>query len=190
VNEFKNITLSFEREPRREKSDLLYQNNKQKAIFLDRDGVINEDYGYVYKKEDFKFKEGIFEVLKSFQDKGYKLFIVTNQSGIARKFYSEDEFHNLMEWVKKEFAKKGIKITDYRFCPHHPEITGVCECRKPKAGMILDLAKKYNIDLKNSILIGDSKRDIETGQKARVGKNILVSKDENIFDIIKEKGYI
>ena len=159
-----------------------------KAVFLDRDGVINEDYGYVYKKEDFKFREGIFEVLKSFQDKGYKLFIVTNQSGIARGFYSEDEFHNLMEWVKKEFAKKGIKITDYRFCPHHPDITGECECRKPKAGMILDLAKKYNIDLENSIMIGDKDSDIKAGKNAGVGESILIN--GNIFDIIKQKGYI
>jgi D-glycero-D-manno-heptose 1,7-bisphosphate phosphatase len=161
-----------------------------KAIFLDRDGVINEDYGYVYKKEDFKFREGIFEALKSFQNKGYKLFIITNQSGIARGFYSEDEFHNLMEWVKKEFEKQGIKITDYKFCPHHPGITGVCECRKPSPKMILDLANEYNIDLKNSIMIGDSKRDIEAGQKARVGKNILVGKDGNIFDIISKKGIL
>ena len=154
-----------------------------KALFLDRDGVINEDYGYVYKKEDFKFKEGIFESLKLAIKKGYTIFIVTNQSGIARKYYTEDDFYQLMEWVKEEFKKRGIIIKDINFCPHHPDITGVCECRKPNAGMILDLAKKYNIDLKNSIMIGDKDSDIEAGKKAGIGKNLKVK--NNILDVIK-----
>jgi len=154
-----------------------------KALFLDRDGVINEDYGYVYKKEDFKFKEGIFEALKLAIKKGYTIFIVTNQSGIARKYYTEDDFYQLMEWVKEEFKKRGIIIKDIKFCPHHPDITGVCECRKPNAGMILDLAKKYNIDLKNSIMIGDKDSDIEAGKKAGIGKNLKVK--NNILDVIK-----
>jgi len=153
-----------------------------KALFLDRDGVINEDYGYVYKKEDFKFKEGIFELLKLFKD--YKIFIVTNQSGIARGYYTQDDFHKLMDWVKDEFKKKEIELVDVNFCPHHPDITGVCECRKPNAGMILDLAKKYNIDLKNSIMIGDKKSDIEAANKAGITKTYLVK--DNLFDIINE----
>ena len=153
-----------------------------KALFLDRDGVINEDYGYVYKKEDFKFKEGIFELLKLFKE--YKIFIVTNQSGIARGYYSEKDFHKLMGWVKEEFYKNGIEITDINFCPHHPDITGSCECRKPNAGMILDLAKRYNIDLKNSIMIGDKRSDIEAANKAGITKTYLVK--DNLFDIITQ----
>jgi len=153
-----------------------------KALFLDRDGVINEDYGYVYKKEDFKFKNGIFELLKLFKD--YKIFIVTNQSGIARGYYSENDFHKLMDWVKEEFKQKGIEIVDINFCPHHPDITGSCECRKPNPGMILDLAKKYNIDLEKSIMIGDKKSDIEAANKAGIKKTYLVK--DNLFDIIKK----
>jgi len=152
-----------------------------KALFLDRDGVINEDYGYVYKKEDFKFKDGIFELLKHFKD--YKIFIVTNQSGIARGYYTENDFHKLMNWVKEEFKQKGIEIVDINFCPHHPNITGNCECRKPNPGMILDLAKKYNIDLENSIMIGDKKSDIEAANKAGIKKTYLVK--DNLSDIIK-----
>jgi len=153
-----------------------------KALFLDRDGVINEDFGYVYKKEDFKFKEGIFELLKLFKD--YKIFIVTNQSGIARGYYSENDFHKLMEWVKKEFKKNNIEIVDINFCPHHPDITGSCECRKPNAGMILDLAQKYGIDLANSIMIGDKKSDIQAANKAGITKTYLVK--DNLFDIIEK----
>jgi D-glycero-D-manno-heptose 1,7-bisphosphate phosphatase len=161
-----------------------------KALFLDRDGVINIDYGYVGKIENFKFREGIFELTKYFQDKGYKIFVVTNQSGIARGYYTEEEFLKLTKWMKEEFLKRGIEIKDVRFCPHHPDITGICECRKPSPKMILDLADEYNIDLKNSILIGDSKRDIEAGEKAGIAKNILVSKVGNIFDIISKKGIL
>jgi len=162
----------------------------KKALFLDRDGVINIDYGYVGKIEDFKFRDGIFELTKYFSDRGYDIFVVTNQSGIARGYYSEEDFQKLTSYMKDEFLKRGVKIKDVKFCPHHPEITGVCECRKPSPKMILDLAKSYDIDLSNSILIGDSKRDIEAGKSAGIRKNILVSREGNIFDIIKQKGFI
>ena len=155
-----------------------------KAAFLDRDGVINEDFGYVGKVKDFKFKEGIFELLKLLQDLGYTLFIVTNQSGIARGYYTEDDFHKLTQWMVEEFKKRGIEIKDVRFCPHHPDITGECECRKPKPGMILDLAEKYGIDLKNSIMIGDSKRDIEAAINAGICKTYFVKK--NLYEVLDE----
>jgi D-glycero-D-manno-heptose 1,7-bisphosphate phosphatase len=155
-----------------------------KAAFLDRDGVINEDSGYVGRIKDFKFKDGIFELLKLLQNLGFTLFIVTNQSGIARGYYSEEDFYKLTEWMKEKFKKEGIEIKDVRFCPHHPDITGECECRKPKPGMILDLAEKYNIDLKNSIMIGDSDRDIEAAKRAGIEKTFKV--EENLYDIIKK----
>ena len=155
-----------------------------KAVFLDRDGVINIDYGYVGSKEKFEFKDGIFELLKFLQERGYKLFIVTNQSGIARGFYSEEDFHNLMDYMINELKKREIEIVDYRFCPHHPDITGECECRKPKAGMILDLAKKYNIDLKNSIMIGDSLSDMQAAKNAGIKRAYLVK--DTLFDIIQK----
>ena len=155
-----------------------------KAAFLDRDGVINIDYGYVGSIDKFKFKDGIFELLKFLQKRGYKLFIVTNQSGIAREFYSEEDFHNLMDYMIKELKKRDIEIVDYKFCPHHPDITGECECRKPKAGMILNLAKKYNIDLKNSIMIGDNLTDMQAAKNAGIKRAYLVK--DTLFDIIQK----
>ena len=155
-----------------------------KAAFLDRDGVINEDFGYVGKIEDFKFKEGIFELLKLLQNLGFTLFVVTNQSGIARGYYTKEDFYSLTEWMKEELKKEGIEIKDVRFCPHHPDITGECECRKPKPGMILDLAEEYNIDLKNSIMIGDSQSDMDACENAGVLKCYKVR--DSLFDIIKQ----
>jgi len=154
-----------------------------RAAFLDRDGVINEDFGYVGKIENFEFKEGIFDLLRLLQNLGFTLFVVTNQSGIARGYYTENDFFKLTEWMKKELLKQGVEIKEVRYCPHHPEITGECDCRKPKPGMILDLAKKYKIDLKNSIMIGDSNKDIEAAKRAGIKKTYKV--EDSLFDIIE-----
>jgi len=155
-----------------------------KAVFLDRDGVINEDFGYVGSTKDFKFRDGIFELLKLLQDLGYTLFIITNQSGIARGYYSKEDFLRLSEWMVEELKKRDIFIKDIAYCPHHPDITGECECRKPKPGMILNLAKKYNIILKDSILIGDKPSDIEAGKNAGIKKLYLV--EHSLFDVIEK----
>ncbi len=157
------------------------ENKKLKAAFLDRDGVINIDKNYVYKIEDFEFKEGIFELLKLLQKK-FVLFIVTNQSGIGRGYYSLDDFKKLTQYMLNEFKKRGIEIKEVAFCPHHPDEH--CECRKPKPGMILNLAKKYNIDLQNSIMIGDKLSDINAGINAGIKKNYLVK--NSLFDIIEK----
>jgi D-glycero-D-manno-heptose 1,7-bisphosphate phosphatase len=156
--------------------------NKIKAAFLDRDGVINIDKNYVYKIDDFEFKEGIFELLKLLQDKGFTLFVVTNQSGIGRGYYTLDDFKKLTDYMINELKKRGFEIKEVAFCPHHPDVE--CYCRKPNPGMILNLAKKYNIDLKNSILIGDKQSDIEAGKNAGVGKTYLV--ENSLFDIIEK----
>jgi len=153
-----------------------------KAAFLDRDGVINIDKGYVHKIENFEFKEGIFELLKLLQEKGFTLFVVTNQSGIARGYYTIKEFENLTEYMLNELRKKGIEIKEVAFCPHHPDEN--CECRKPKPAMILNLAKKYNIDLKESIMIGDKLSDIKAGESAGIEKNYLVK--DSLYDIIEK----
>jgi len=153
-----------------------------KAAFLDRDGVINIDKGYVHKIEDFEFKEGIFELLKLLQEKGFTLFVVTNQSGIARGYYTIKEFENLTEYMLNELRKKGIEIKEVAFCPHHPDEN--CECRKPKPAMILDLAKKYSITLKDSIMIGDKISDIKAGDSAGIEKNYLVK--DSLYDIIEK----
>jgi D-glycero-D-manno-heptose 1,7-bisphosphate phosphatase len=159
---------------------------KNKALFLDRDGVINIDKGYVHKIEDFEFIEGIFDLCKSYQDKGYLIIVITNQAGIARGYYTEEDFLKLSEWMKKEFAKRNVIITDIFYCPHHPDFTGECECRKPKPGMILKAAKKYNIDLSESILIGDKITDIEAGKRAGIRFNYLID-NEKLINLIKKK---
>jgi len=149
----------------------------RKVLFLDRDGVINVDKSYVYKVEDIEFIDGIFDLCQAYQNKDYDIIIVTNQAGIARGYYTEDDFIKLMDWMKKEFKKRGINILDVFYCPHHPDFTGECDCRKPKPGMILEAAKKHNIDLQNSILIGDKMSDIEAGKNAGIGLNILINKN-------------
>ncbi|MEA1916376.1 MAG: D-glycero-beta-D-manno-heptose 1,7-bisphosphate 7-phosphatase [Campylobacterota bacterium] len=137
-----------------------------KALFLDRDGVINVEVNYLHKKEDFVFIDGIFEVCKKYQELGYKIFVVTNQSGIARGYYSEDEFNSLSKWMVEQFSTKGITVTKVYHCPHHPDFGTTCKCRKPEPKMLLDAKKDYNIDLKNSVLIGDKSIDIEAAYNA------------------------
>lgn len=139
---------------------------KNKALFLDRDGVVNIEKDYLYKIDDFEFIDGIIELCKHFQLKGFKIFIVTNQSGIARGYYSEDDFDKLSTWMLEEFSKNGIEILKVYHCPHHPDINGACSCRKPNAGMLMKAKKEYNIDLINSIIVGDKERDIEAGINA------------------------
>src|SRR4051794_27604058 len=115
---------------------------KNRALFLDRDGVINIDKNYVYKIEDFEFVDGVFEVLHYFQTIGYLLIVITNQAGIARRYYSEHDFHVLNTWMLKQFEMKGICISKVYYCPYHAKY-GIGEykknafCRKPNPGMIL-----------------------------------------------------
>jgi len=147
---------------------------KSKALFLDRDGIINEEYNYVHKIEDFKFCDGIFELCKFYQDAGYLIIIITNQAGIARGYYTKKDFHILTEWMIEKFNENGIKISRVYFCPHHPTFTGNCICRKPNPGMILDAQKEFDIDLEKSILIGDKESDIKAGLNAGIGRTILI----------------
>jgi len=147
----------------------------KKALFLDRDGVINKEKNYLYKIEDFEFIPGVFETTKYFQDQGYLLIIVTNQAGIARGKYTEDDFNKLTQWMLTKFEDNGVKIDKVYFCPHHPDFTGECECRKPKTGMLYQAKEEFNIDLKNSILVGDKNTDIEAGISAGIGFNFLIS---------------
>lgn len=161
----------------------------KKAVFLDRDGVINEDSGYVSKISDFKFINGVFEALSGFKKFGYLLIIVTNQSGIARGFYTLDDFEKLNKFMLDEFTKNGVFIDKVYFCPHSPEEN--CECRKPKAGMILQGLKEFDINPQNSILIGDKISDIEAANAANLGCAYQIGKDggslREIYEIIKEK---
>jgi len=149
-----------------------------KALFLDRDGVINIEKNYLYKIDDFEFIDGIFELCKSFLEKGYIVVVVTNQSGIARGYYTTDQFLQLTDYMEQQFYKNGITISKTYYCPHHPDITGECDCRKPKPGMLLDAAKDFNIDLSESIMIGDKQRDLEAAFRAGVLTRILFNSNE------------
>jgi len=147
----------------------------KKAIFLDRDGIINVDYAYVHKKENFEFVEGIFETLKYFLSLDYLLLMVTNQSGIGRGYYSEDDFEKLTSWMLDEFTCKGIKITKIYHCPHSPQ--EMCKCRKPEIGMFESAKKEFDIDMQNSWMIGDKPSDIEAGNNAGIPNTIFVNTD-------------
>jgi D-glycero-D-manno-heptose 1,7-bisphosphate phosphatase len=148
----------------------------RKALFLDRDGVINKEVGYLHKTEDLEYIPGIFELCIEFQKLDYLLLVITNQSGIARKYFSESEFQTITKKIHADFLSKGIAIARTYHCPHHPEITGKCQCRKPKPGMILQAKDEFNLDLKNSLLVGDSLRDVEAGNAAGVGQTFLLSR--------------
>ena len=158
-----------------------------KCIFIDRDGTLNIEKDYLYKIEDFKFIDSIFETCKYFQKNNYLIFIITNQSGIARGFYSKNDFEILTNWMIKEFKKRDIKIKKVYYCPHHPDIDGMCLCRKPNPQMILDAKYVFYLDLENSIFIGDKNSDIETGINAGIKHNFLISTghkiDTNQFNV-------
>lgn len=155
-----------------------------KAFFLDRDGVINVDKSYVYKVEDFEFIDGVFDTLKYIQSKGYKLFIVTNQSGIGRGYYTIEDFLNLTLWMKNEFKNNDINIEDVQYCPHAPEEN--CNCRKPKTGMVDNILQKFDIDLENSWFVGDKDSDIKCANSANIKNSVQVKSgqdfDENKTD--------
>ena len=145
----------------------------RKSLILDRDGVVNIDNHHVYKKNDFQFLAGILDVCDEFAKNGFLIFIITNQAGIARGLYSEIEYFRLTRWMLSEFLKNGINIQKVYHCPHHPDFTGDCSCRKPKPGMILEAQSEYDLDLHKSVLIGDKESDIQAGQRAGVGNNIM-----------------
>jgi D-glycero-D-manno-heptose 1,7-bisphosphate phosphatase len=134
------------------------------ALFLDRDGVINKDFGHVHTIKKLSYNKKIFSIIRYFQKKNYFIFIVTNQSGIAKGFYNLKKFIEFQKYIKKDLFKKNIYINDIEFCPHHPEAIIkaykiICNCRKPKNGMIKNLKKKWHIDLNKSLFIGDNKTD-------------------------------
>ena len=168
---------------------------KKKALFLDRDGIINIDHGYVCRVEDFEFVDGIFEFIKLFLNNGFLLFIVTNQSGIGRGYYSEDNFLNLTEWMLKEFKKEKIFVEDVFYCPHSPEEK--CKCRKPQIGMLKQALEKHTIDLNSSFMIGDKQSDIDFAINSEIKNSIYVGDNSHIKNytysfksIIEAKNYL
>ncbi|MDG3087399.1 D-glycero-beta-D-manno-heptose 1,7-bisphosphate 7-phosphatase [Vibrio hannami] len=149
------------------------------AVFLDRDGVINVDHGYVHDEHDFEFVEGVFEATKKLQEMGYLLVMVTNQAGIARGYYTEDRFLSLTQWMDWNFVDNGVDFDGFYYCPHHPtegkgDYLQDCECRKPKPGMFISARDYLKIDMANSIMVGDKAEDMMAAEAAGVGTKILV----------------
>lgn len=138
--------------------------DQMKAVFLDRDGTINIDHGYVHKVKDFEFIEGAVEGLKKLQSAGFAMFIITDQSGIGRGYYTMEDFEDVSRHLSAELKAHDINIKKTYYCPHSPEDN--CECRKPNIKMLLDAKKDFGIELKNSYLIGDKESDILTGKRA------------------------
>ena len=160
-----------------------------KAIFLDRDGTINVEKHYLYRKEDFEFLPGVVEALRDFQRTGYLLIIITNQSGIGRGYYTEEDFQRLNDWMITTLREQGVTIADVYYCPHLPDAKiekyrKDCTCRKPKLGMYQQAILDYNIQIRLSYAIGDKIRDCAICESTPC-KGFLIGENENI-EIIED----
>ncbi len=155
-----------------------------RALFLDRDGVINEDFGYVARREEFVFRDGVFEALRGFCELGFEIFVVTNQSGIGRGYYTLEDFLRLNEFMLAELLANGVRVKKVFFCPHAPEVA--CECRKPRPGMLLSAAAEFGLTLKEAVMVGDKMSDMEAGKNAGVGACFLVGSDAGKFGGLRE----
>ncbi|QCP50768.1 HAD family hydrolase [Trinickia violacea] len=151
----------------------------KRALFLDRDGVINVDIGYLHRPGDCVFLPGIFELVRNARQAGYDVFVVTNQAGIARGYYSEQTFAEFTAWMLEKFAAEGAPITQVYHCPHHPtagigEYKRECECRKPAPGMLLRAVAEHAVDVNASVMVGDSVSDMEAAKAAGVKHRFLI----------------
>jgi len=154
-----------------------------KAVFLDRDGVINlEDGDYTYDKDFFRINEGVFEALKIFIQRGYLLVVITNQSGIAKSVYKHENVEDVHSFMLATFAEQGISITEIYYCPHHPDFTE-CLCRKPQSIMVEKALGRFNIDPKVSFMIGDRERDIIAGGTAGL-TGILIDSNSSLMEVV------
>lgn len=153
---------------------------RQRALFLDRDGIVNHDDGYTHRIEQFRFRDGIFELVRTAREGGYAVVIVTNQAGIGRGYYGEEDFQRLTAWMLQQFHDRGADIDRVYHCPDHPE-HGIgayrreSPWRKPAPGMLLQAAADLDLDLAASVLVGDSETDIEAGRRAGLRRTILVT---------------
>ncbi|CCO49143.1 D,D-heptose 1,7-bisphosphate phosphatase [Vibrio nigripulchritudo SOn1] len=149
------------------------------AVFLDRDGVINVDHGYVHDEHDFEFIDGVFEATKALKDMGYLLVLVTNQSGIARGLFTEERFLSLTQWMDWNFVDNGVEFDGFYYSPYHEE-HGIgkykkdSDCRKPKPGMLISARDFLKIDMEKSVMVGDKAEDMMAAEAAEVATRILV----------------
>lgn len=162
-------------------------NNMNKAIFFDRDGTLNEEVHYLHKVEDFVWTEGAVEAIKYCNDNGYLAIVVTNQSGVARGYYPEEDIMRLYHWMNADLKQYDAHLDDIYYCPHHPQGTVKayaveCQCRKPLPGMLLEAQRDHHIDLSRSYLIGDGERDIKCAQA--VGATGILFTGGNLYDAL------
>ncbi|MDR1761374.1 MAG: HAD family hydrolase [Bacteroidales bacterium] len=156
-----------------------------KAVFLDRDGVINDGtLYYTYKVEDFRFNTDVFESLQLLVKAGYLLIVVSNQGGVAKGIYTENDVNKVHEYMRQELLKHNIPLSGIYYCPHHSNVSN-CDCRKPKPGMLLQAIKDLNIDPRQSFMIGDSKRDIEAANAAGV-QGVLIEKNGALMPYVQQ----
>jgi D-glycero-D-manno-heptose 1,7-bisphosphate phosphatase len=160
----------------------------RRAAFIDRDGVINEDRAYVYRSADFEFIPGSIDALRALRAAGFLLVVVTNQSGIARGLFTEADYHALDVYMRERLLQAGVLLDSVQYCPHLPDAPVAqyrldCECRKPRAGMIMAAARLLHIDTSLSVLIGDRTADVEAGRAAGVGRCFLVRSGQALSDI-------
>lgn len=156
---------------------------KNKAVFLDRDGVLNHEMGdYIRRIEDFQILDN-FDALKQIQDKGYLLIVATNQGGLAKGWYNEDELGRMHASLREAYSEHGVNFTDIFYCPHHPDFTGECDCRKPRPGLLTRGIEQYSLDPTKSYFIGDRERDMEAAAAAGVN-GILIESDQPLSSIL------
>jgi len=173
-------------------SDLTSSNSSSRALFLDRDGVINKEINYLYKIEDFEFVEGIFDLCRTAIENDYRIIVITNQAGIARGYYSEADLEKLSKWMMEEFARHGIEISRVYACPHliDADLEAYrCDChaRKPNPGMLLQAQKDFDLDLTECVLIGDKVSDVEAGLAAGIDDLILFDENYSLTEKLDKK---
>ncbi|AOM42358.1 D-glycero-beta-D-manno-heptose 1,7-bisphosphate 7-phosphatase [Xenorhabdus hominickii] len=161
------------------------------AVFLDRDGTINIDHGYVHEIDNFQFIDGAIDAMLELKKMGYALVLVTNQSGIARKIFTEDQFMQLTEWMDWSLADRGVDLDGIYYCPHHPEASNEeykknCNCRKPQPGMLLDAQEELHIDMSASYMVGDKIEDMLAANAANVGTTVLVRTGKPITEAAEQ----
>lgn len=158
---------------------------RRRAAFLDRDGVINRDFGYVHRREDFAFVDGALAACAQLHARGFALVVVTNQSGIGRGLYTEEDFLRLTDWMRAQFAAQGAPLAAVYHCPHAPE--DGCACRKPAPGLLLRAACELGLELSRSVLFGDKDSDLQAAAAAGVPLRVLLGTD-GAAPVIRDEG--